>query len=93
MKSPVGVEANVHAPDTAFELKPFPLTETTVPETPFVGDTEIAGTTVNVAVNRVGSPGFPVTVTVQGDPSAVASELTTKLPVAVPEPMEHVGLT
>jgi len=36
--------------------------------------------------------GFPVTVTVQGDPSAVASEFTTKLPVAVPELTEHDGL-
>lgn len=32
-----------------------------------------------------------MTVTVQGDPSAVASEFTTKLPVAVPALTEHDG--
>jgi len=33
-----------------------------------------------------------VSVTVQGDPSDVARELTTKLPVAVPELTLHDGL-
>ena len=33
-----------------------------------------------------------MSVTVQGDPSAVASEFTVKLPVAVPELTEHDGL-
>ena len=33
-----------------------------------------------------------MTVTVQGDPSAVASAFTVKLPVAVPELTEHDGL-
>ena len=46
-KSPPGVEVNVQAPETAFELKPDPLTETTDPATPFPGDTESVGTTVN----------------------------------------------
>ena len=34
---------------------------------------------------------MPVIVTVQGDPSAVACEFTTKLPVAVPALTEHDG--
>jgi hypothetical protein len=46
-KSPLGVEPNVHPPETAFELNPAPVTETTAPVTPFPGVTEIPGTTVN----------------------------------------------
>ena len=53
---------NVHI--VAFEPKAFPVTETTAPKTPFAGVTARVGTTVNEAVRIVGSPGFPVTVTV-----------------------------
>jgi hypothetical protein len=81
-----GVEVNAHV--IAFELKPNPLTATTVPPTPVVGLTEMKGTSVNGA-DTMSIPGLPVTVTVQGDPSAVASELTRKVPVAVPPLMEH----
>lgn len=81
-----GVEVNVQV--VAFELKPNPLTATTVPPTPVVGLTEMEGTRVKGAAT-VSIPGLPVTVTVQGDPSAVACKLTTKVPVAVPAVMEH----
>ena len=89
-KSTVGAEVNVHV--VAFDPKPFPVTETTAPKTPFAGVTVRVGTTVNVAVRIVGSPGFPVTVTVNGDPSAVANGLTIKVPVAVPPEIEHATL-
>jgi hypothetical protein len=46
-KSPVGTELNKHPPETAFELKLYPTTETTAPKVPVVGVRAIAGTTVN----------------------------------------------
>ena len=92
-KSPLGVEVNEHV--VAFEPKPFPATETTAPKTPFAGVTATPGTTTKsgpfVGVTTKSVPGFPVTCTCQGDPSAVASELTTKVPVAVPPLIEQVG--
>lgn len=42
---PVGAEVREHV--VAFELKPKPVTVTTVPKLPFVGDTPITGTSVN----------------------------------------------
>ena len=44
-KRPVGAEAKEHV--VAFELKPAPLTVTTVPKLPLLGVTPITGTTVN----------------------------------------------
>jgi hypothetical protein len=71
------------------ELNPMPLTATTVLTDPTLGVTVMLGTTENVAIT-VSATGFPVRVTVQGLPSAVASEFTTKVPVAVPALIEHV---
>ena len=42
---PVGAEVREHV--VAFELKPKPVTVTTVPKLPFVGVTPIVGTSVN----------------------------------------------
>jgi hypothetical protein len=71
------------------ELKPIPLTATTVLTDPTLGVTVMLGTTVNTAVGVVSATGFPVTVTSQA-PSAVACEFTTKVPVAVPALIVHV---
>lgn len=81
VKSPAGALVNVQ--DVAADPNPDPVNEATLLATPFVGVTVIAGTTVNV-VATVSPPGLPVTVTVQGELSAVAVGPTVNVPVPVP---------
>ncbi len=72
----------------AAELKPNPLIETTLLCTPFVGDTLIVGTSAKNAATE-SPPGSPVTVTIHGELSDVAVNVTLNFPVPVPPLMEH----
>jgi hypothetical protein len=75
----------------ALEAKPVPVTVTTVPVVPVVGDTVTCGTTMKYAQTPRGMslPGVPFTVTFQVM-SEVAVDPTTKLPVATPALSLHV---
>jgi hypothetical protein len=74
------------------DLNPDPVKPTLCPGKAVLGLSVICGTTVNTAVTTA-PLGLLVRVTVHGDPSEVATELTTKFPVAKPELMEHVEVT
>jgi hypothetical protein len=77
----------------AVELKPVPVTLTTVPLVPCVGDRVICAVTLKRAHTPIGMSfaGVPLTVTFQFT-LVVASDPTTKLPVATWELIVHVGL-
>lgn len=75
----------------AVEAKPVPVTPTTVPLVPVVGEITICGRTVKLADTPTGIsfPGVPFTATFQFF-SEVAREPTTKLPVATPALIEQL---
>ena len=87
-----GVIPRVHTV-LAVELKPVPVTLTTVPLFPCVGDRVICALTLKRAHAPIGMSftGVPLTVTFQFT-SVVASDPTTKLPVATWELIVHVKL-
>ena len=77
----------------AADEKPNPVTVTTVPGTPDVGESVMLGATVKEAVGSASAPGLPVNVTVYVFPATVAILSTTNVPVAVPLLIEHAGLS
>ncbi len=87
-KRVAGVADKLHTANR--EVKPIPLTVTTVLATPFDGVSVMLGTSVKLAIT-VSPPGSPVTVTVHGEPSDVAVDVTLKSPVPVPPLTEHDG--